>query len=105
MKEEFMPLAALLQEIREVYLASNRDWIVAYSGGKDSTAILQLIWYALSALPPEQRRHHVYVISNDTLVEDPAMAVRVHLSCQRINAAAQREAEALARQCPEAAAS
>ena len=29
----------------------------------------------------------------------------IHLSCQRINAAAQREAEALARQCPEAAAS
>lgn len=99
-KDEMVPLAALHQEIREVYLASDRDWIVAYSGGKDSTATLQLIWYALTALPPELRKHHVSVISNDTLVDDPAMAVRAHLSCQRINAAAQAEAEACARAHP-----
>jgi DNA sulfur modification protein DndC len=99
--ETRIPLRALYQEIREVYLASGRDWIVAYSGGKDSTATLQLIWYALTALPPEQRRHHVYIVSNDTLVEDPAMAVRTHLSCQRINAAAQAEAEACARAHPD----
>jgi DNA sulfur modification protein DndC len=101
MKEDGVPLAALLQEIRDVYLACNRDWIVAYSGGKDSTATLQLIWYALTALHPSQRKHRVFVISNDTLVEDPALAVRVHLSCQRINAAAQAEAEACARAHPD----
>jgi DNA sulfur modification protein DndC len=101
MKEEWIPLETIHQEIRDVYLASKRDWIVAYSGGKDSTATLQLIWYALTALPPEQRRYHVFVISNDTLVDDPAMAVRTHLSCQRINSAAQAEAEALARVYPD----
>jgi DNA sulfur modification protein DndC len=101
MKNERIPLEVIYQEIRGVYLASKRDWIVAYSGGKDSTAILQLIWYALSALPPDLRKYHVYVISNDTLVEDPAMAVRTHLSASRINAAAQAQAEALARQYPD----
>ena len=94
--DEWVSVQVILEEIRQVYRHSKRDWIVAFSGGKDSTATLQLIWYALTALPPEERLYHVYVVSNDTLVEDPAMATRVHLSCQRINAAA----ENLARQYP-----
>jgi DNA sulfur modification protein DndC len=89
------------QEIRSVYHASQRDWIVAFSGGKDSTATLQLIWHALIELPPEQRRHHVYIVGNDTLVEDPAMAARLRLSLARINAAAASEAESLRQRYPE----
>ena len=34
-------------EIQEVYLENARPWVIGYSGGKDSTAALQLIWYAL----------------------------------------------------------
>jgi len=94
-------MGTILKEIRSVYLASQRDWIVAFSGGKDSTATLQLIWHALIELPPEQRRHHVYIVGNDTLVEDPAMAARLRLSLSRINAAAASEAEALRERYPE----
>ena len=61
------------QEIQQVYLADSRPWVVGYSGGKDSTTALQLVWYALEELPPEQRQKPVYVITSDTLVETPVI--------------------------------
>ena len=45
-------LKEIYREIQEVYSADSRPWVVGYSGGKDSTATLQLIWYAISKLPP-----------------------------------------------------
>jgi len=61
------------REIQEVYLENARPWVIGYSGGKDSTTALQLVWYALAELPPEQRKYPVYVISSDTLVETPVI--------------------------------
>jgi DNA sulfur modification protein DndC len=61
------------QEIQQVYLGDSRPWVVGYSGGKDSTTALQLVWYALEELPPEQRQKPVYVITSDTLVETPVI--------------------------------
>lgn len=57
--------------IQEVYLSDQRPWVVGYSGGKDSTCALQLVWNALAELPAEKRQKPVYVISSDTLVETP----------------------------------
>lgn len=57
--------------IQEVYLSDQRPWVVGYSGGKDSTCALQLVWNALALLPVEKRQKPVYVISSDTLVETP----------------------------------
>jgi DNA sulfur modification protein DndC len=62
-----------LDEITSVYLADERPWVVGYSGGKDSTVVLQLVWHALRRLSPSERRKHVYVISGDTLVETPVI--------------------------------
>ena len=42
--------------IQEVYLSDQRPWVVGYSGGKDSTCALQLVWNALALLPAEQRQ-------------------------------------------------
>jgi DNA sulfur modification protein DndC len=64
----------LKEEVRELYLADDVPWIIGYSGGKDSTAILQLTWLALAELPAEQRRKTVHVISTDTMVENPIVA-------------------------------
>lgn len=64
-------VAAITQEIREQYLADSIPWVVAFSGGKDSTAVLQMIFYALSEIPPKKRLKEVHVLSNDTLVENP----------------------------------
>jgi DNA sulfur modification protein DndC len=62
-----------LEEIRSVYLADDRPWVIGFSGGKDSTVALQLVWYALRGLDPAQRTKPVYVISGDTQVETPVI--------------------------------
>lgn len=73
-------IQALQDEIREIYCADEVPWIIGYSGGKDSTATLQLIWTAIAGLPIEQRRKSIYVISTDTLVENPVVAAWVATS-------------------------
>ena len=78
----------LTEEIRELYLADNIPWVIGYSGGKDSTASLQLIWHALEGLSPEQRMKLVHVISTDTLVENPVVAAWVTKSLQVMENAA-----------------
>ncbi|THD34467.1 MAG: DNA phosphorothioation system sulfurtransferase DndC [Sphingomonas sp.] len=81
-------LASLRAEIREIYLADSRPWVIGYSGGKDSTTALQLVWTALADLPPEQRLKPVYVISSDTLVETPVVSRYIDVSLERIGTAA-----------------
>jgi DNA sulfur modification protein DndC len=67
-------IADLEDEIRTLYTADDTPWIVGYSGGKDSTATLQLVWKAIAALPPTDRTKEIHVISTDTLVENPIVA-------------------------------
>ena len=67
------PLKDLVQEIQEIYLADSRPWIIGFSGGKDSTTVLSLIYFALLQLSPSKRKKHIYVVSSDTLVETPVV--------------------------------
>ena len=78
----------ILDELRELYLSDAIPWIVGYSGGKDSTASLQLLWTAIASLPKSQRSKPVHVISTDTLVENPIIAAWVEVSLNQINLAA-----------------
>jgi DNA sulfur modification protein DndC len=78
----------LSKEIRDLYSSDDVPWIIGYSGGKDSTATLQLIWNAISELPPEKRTKTVYVISTDTMVENPIVAAWVTRSLQSMGEAA-----------------
>ncbi len=78
-------LSRLEDEIREVYEGDQRPWVIGYSGGKDSTTTLQLVWYALAALPVERRTKPVYVISSDTLVETPKIVDYVNGTLEKIN--------------------
>src|SRR5262249_15713292 len=82
---------ALAAEVRELYLADAVPWVVGYSGGKDSSAVLQLVWNALRDLPPAQRTKPVHVISTDTLVEQPLVAAWVETSLGRMREAAQKQ--------------
>ena len=59
----------LQQTIRDLYLADDIPWVIGYSGGKDSTATLQLVWLSLKELPKEQLNKTVHIINTDTLVE------------------------------------
>lgn len=85
------PFLEIVDKIRELYLSDSFPWIVGYSGGKDSTASLQLVWTAITSLPEDQRSKPVHVISTDTLVENPVIAAWVETSLQRIGRAAQEQ--------------
>ncbi len=84
-------LNACLEFLREQYLSDSRPWIIGYSGGKDSTCVLQLAWYALSALPRDRLAKSVYIITSDTLVEAPAIEKHLKQSVKRINEAARTQ--------------
>ena len=73
-------ISDLNDELKDYYLADKKPWIIGYSGGKDSTVILQLVWNMVKGLKPEQRNKNVYVITTDTLVENPEVAKWVEMS-------------------------
>jgi DNA sulfur modification protein DndC len=75
---------ALVEEIQALYRADSLPWILGYSGGKDSTASLQLVWLALQDLPAVERKKPLHVISTDTLVENPVVSGWVTLSLQKM---------------------
>jgi len=83
---------ALCAEIRELYLADEVPWVIGYSGGKDSTATLQLVWMAVACLPVEQRKKTVHVISTDTLVENPVVSAWVGQSLTTMRKASSNQA-------------
>ncbi len=67
---------------------SSRTLLVGYSGGKDSSAALQLVWLAIRELAAAERTKTVHVISTDTLVEQPLVAAWVDASLARMSTAA-----------------
>ena len=84
-------VAAVVREVAELYTSDEIPWVIGYSGGKDSTAVLQLVWLSLAGLPPDRRTKPVYVISTDTLVENPIVALWVSKSLDRMNAEAAKQ--------------
>jgi DNA sulfur modification protein DndC len=78
----------LSQEIRDLYCLDAIPWVIGYSGGKDSSVILQLIWDAIAGLPIEKRKKTVHVITTDTLVENPIVAGWVRQSIEQMKIAA-----------------
>ncbi|MBI6874902.1 DNA phosphorothioation system sulfurtransferase DndC [Clostridium aciditolerans] len=61
----------ILEEMKRVYKNDSRPWVIGYSGGKDSTTVVQLVFTMLMQLPLEERHKAVYVVSSDTLIENP----------------------------------
>lgn len=83
----------IIDEIIDQYLFaddSKRPWIIGFSGGKDSTVMLQLVWEALRQV----KNYHgiigrnIYVVCNDTMVENPVIAEYVHRVLKKIEQAA-----------------
>ena len=81
-------LTDLIKEIADQYLKNDRAWVVGFSGGKDSTVILSLIFQALTTLTKKQLSKNVYVVCSDTLVETPVVVglVREVLNSVQISA-------------------
>ena len=84
-------LDAVLAQVAELYTADDIPWVVGYSGGKDSTAVLQLVWGALQKLSENERAKPVYVISTDTLVENPIVSLWVSKSLDKMAEEAGRQ--------------
>lgn len=82
---------ALEERIRVAYCCDSRPWVIGYSGGKDSTCALQMIWRALQALPKSEREKPIYVLSSDTLVETPVIADYIDGALALINNAAKAQ--------------
>ncbi|MDE0499137.1 MAG: DNA phosphorothioation system sulfurtransferase DndC [Acidimicrobiaceae bacterium] len=84
-------VAELVERVKALYRADGIPWVVGYSGGKDSTATLQIVWSALQELPAQERSKRVYVITNDTLVENPTVAAWVRRSHHAMDAAVAKQ--------------
>jgi DNA sulfur modification protein DndC len=78
----------LTQEIQELYCQDDSPMLVGFSGGKDSTCTLQLIWYAIAALPPEKRTKTIHVMATDTMVENPIVSLWVKKSIAQMQKSA-----------------
>lgn len=81
----------VIEVIKQLYLEDRIPWICGYSGGKDSTAIVQLVWMALRQVPKEKRVKTVHVISTDTMVESPVVTVWSSQSLKKMAEAAKSE--------------
>ena len=84
-------IEGLMETVRSLYLADSIPWVIGYSGGKDSTATLQLVWLALRELPDYQLKKAVHIINTDTLVESPVVAKWAQMSLQKMGEAAQAQ--------------
>ena len=92
-QEEFAgrPLAEYVASVQRVYLQDTRPWVIGYSGGKDSSAVMVLIYLALLGLKPEERHKHIFVVASDTLVETPIVVNHVNRSLEAIQRGAARD--------------
>ena len=67
-------IEGLLITIQNLYLADDIPWMIGYSGGKDSTAAVQLVWMAIERLPKQDRKKSIHIMNTDTLVESPVVS-------------------------------
>ena len=90
---EFVEFENIIKEIMIVYLHDERPWLIGYSGGKDSTLLLSLVYEAMKRLKASGSilSKKVYVITSDTMVENPVVKRYMHKSSDSINNAADKE--------------
>lgn len=83
----FEEYEAIKKEMELVYLHDRRPWMIGYSGGKDSTLLCQLVFEMLESLPEEKRWKPVYIVTSDTMVENPIVKAYMHKMSKAINEA------------------
>lgn len=88
----------IIDELIDQYLEDdryNRPWIIGFSGGKDSTVLLTLVWLALQKIKDNKLgalKRLVYVVCNDTMVENPVIEEYVTTVMQTIQRSAKEQA-------------
>ena len=86
----------IIEELKDQYLEKdryNRPWIIGFSGGKDSTVLLTLVWMAITALKNNGHNlfRQIYVVCNDTMVENPVIEEYVTTVLDTIQKAAKQQ--------------
>ena len=84
-------LEELIEEIQYVYRSDDRPWVIGYSGGKDSTTVVELVYKMLQSLPDWQRHKNVYIVSSDTRIENPLIKIYLSKMNELIGEAAERD--------------
>ncbi|WP_045490477.1 DNA phosphorothioation system sulfurtransferase DndC [Vibrio harveyi] len=84
-------LSHYIADVQRVYCADKRPWVIGYSGGKDSSAVMSLVYLALLGLEPKDRQKPVFVVSSDTLVETPVVVNHIKDSLAAIEKGAKRD--------------
>lgn len=89
-------ILAVIDELKDQYMELDRNcrpWIIGFSGGKDSTALLMLTWIAMLKLREEGHElcRRVYVVCNDTMVENPVIEEYVINVLDKIDRAAKEQ--------------
>lgn len=84
-------LAEYVAEVQRVYCSDKRPWVIGYSGGKDSSAVITLIYLALLGLEPKFRTKSVFIVSSDTLVETPVVVDLISRTLGQIEKGAKRD--------------
>jgi len=74
--------------LESLYFAATRRWVVAFSGGKDSTVVLQPVFEMLVELGDKAKKP-VVVLSSDTRVEAPNVAAYITDALHKVEESAQ----------------
>ena len=80
----------IIEEMKIVYRNDPRPWIIGYSGGKDSTVVVQLVFMMLQRLKPDEIHKDIYVVSSDTLIENPIVLSYLKDTATLINKGAEK---------------
>lgn len=75
---EFEVFENIIQEMSLVYQHDQRPWMIGFSGGKDSTLLCCLVMEMLQRLTPDKRNKTVYIVTSDTMVENPIVRDYMH---------------------------
>ena len=75
----------VIDQMALVYKHDARPWMIGFSGGKDSTLLCQLTFEMLEQLLPEDRTKKVYIVTSDTMVENPIVRAYMHRMKDAIN--------------------
>lgn len=70
-ENRFQVFEDIVDEMKLVYLHDKRPWMIGFSGGKDSTMLVMLVFNMLARLKKDQINKKIYITSSDTMVENP----------------------------------
>lgn len=85
-------LEAAKEVIKKIYLnkEDSRPWVIGYSGGKDSTALTQIVFSTIMELPENCRFRKIFIISSDTKIENPMIVSYIDNCMEKLKEASKK---------------